>query len=179
MEKNYYINKYGRKVFYGQELENLVVNEISLVDFPATRKEFMVIKGGEQEMDEEKELKGWEDVSEKELSVIRETIAILRKYDLGNDLRRAEGTLSKYFGEKEVGEEEVKKYDGTKCEWSTVQRQLYNGFCEDDLSFINENIEVEKGSPDDKWPSLSGQFNLNQRRLEKAYEGYAVEERAI
>ena len=174
MEKDYYINKFGRKVFYGQELENLVVNEISLVDFPATRKEFLIVKGDENKMDEEKELKGWENVSESEILKIRETIAILRGYDLTNDLRRAEGTLSKYFGEKEV-----KKYDDNEVEWSTVQRQLYNGFCEDDLSFINEDIEVEKVSPDDKWPSLSGQFELNRRRLEKAYEEYAVEERAI
>ena len=175
MEKNYYINKYGRKVFYGQELENLVVNEISLVDFPATRKEFMIIKGGDKEMDGEMtELKTWENVSAKELSVIRETIAVLNKYDLTNDLRRTRESLTKYFG---IGRSEVKKYDD-KVEWSTVQNQLY-GYCEDDLDFISDDIKIGKSDPNDKFPSLTRQFNLNQRRLEKAYEGYAVEERAI
>ncbi|MBA7589057.1 hypothetical protein ES708_31131 [subsurface metagenome] len=138
----------------------------------------MIVKGDEDKMDEEKELKTWEAVSESEILKIRETIKILRKYDLGNDLRRAEGTLTKYFGigRSEVGEEEVKKYE-ERCEWSTIQNQLY-GYCEDDLDFVNENIEVEK-SEDTKWPSLSGQFGLNRGRLEKAYEEYGLESRVV
>ncbi|GAI86595.1 unnamed protein product [marine sediment metagenome] len=118
------------------------------------------------------ELRGWEDVEEKEILTIRETIKILDKYDLGNDLRRTRMTLTKFFGEKEV-----KKYS-ERCEFTTVQRQLY-GYCEDDLDFVNENIEVEKSDPNDKFPSLTRQFNFNKQRLEKAYEEATVGERII
>lgn len=172
--EGYYIDKYGRKV-YGKELKNLDVEEISYVNFPATKMNFSVIKGLEGDenlMNEEKELKGWEDISEKELSVIKETISILNKYDLVEDLKRAKETLTKYFGE------EVKKYN-ERCEWGSVQRQIF-GYNEDDLSMVSdEDIEIEKSSPDDKFPSLTRQFNRNQRQLEQAYEEYALESRLV
>ncbi|MBA7577965.1 hypothetical protein ES708_19821 [subsurface metagenome] len=180
MDKEYYYDEDGvrRRKRGITELQDINVDEISFVSEPASRKTFAVIKNleglkGDDKMNGEMvELKTWEDISAKELSTIREAVTILDKCDLTNDLKRAKETLTKYFGEREV-----KKYSD-KCEWSTVQRQLYNGYCEDDLSFINENVEVEK-SEDTKWPSLSGQFELNRKRLEKAYEEYAVEERAI
>lgn len=171
--EEYYIDEFGRRI-KGHELKSLNISEISFVDKPATLKTFSVIKGLEGDdniMNEEKELKGWEDISEKELTTIRETISILNKYDLVNDLERTKEVLTKYFGE------EVKKYN-ERCEWTTVQNQLY-GYTEDDLSFISEDLEIEKSDPTDKFPSLTRQFNLNQRRLEKAYEEYAIEERAI
>jgi len=72
---------------------------------------------------------------------------------------------------------EIEKDD--RCEWTTVQNQVF-GYTEDDLSMLNdENIEIEKSSEDEKWPSLTRQFNLNQRRLEKAYELATIGERAI
>jgi len=174
MEKDYYFDEYGvRRRRKGiKELRDLVVDEISLVDIPAIKKEFMIVKGDDKKMDEEKELKGWEDISAKEIIVLNEAVSILGRYDLINDLERARTTLQKYFGE------EVKKYSDNKCEWSQAQRAIF-GFCEDDLSFINENIEIGKSDPNDKFPSLTRQFNLNQRRLEKAYEEYGLESRAI
>jgi len=174
LDEGYYYDEFGvkRQKKGITELQDINVDEISFVDSPVIRKKFMIIKGDDKEMNEEKELKGWEDVSEKELSVIRETVSILNKYDLVDDLKRAKETLTKYFGESEV-----KKYN-ERCEWSTIQNQLY-GYCEDDLSFIDEDIEIEKGSPDDKFPSLTRQFNINKKRLEKAYEEYAIESRAI
>ncbi|GAI85675.1 unnamed protein product [marine sediment metagenome] len=70
-----------------------------------------------------------------------------------------------------------KKVD--RCEWTTVQNQIF-GYTEDDLAMVNdEDIEIEKSSPDDKWPSLSRQFNLNKQRLERTYEEYAVAERLV
>ncbi|MBA7585623.1 hypothetical protein ES708_27609 [subsurface metagenome] len=161
MEKGYYINKYGRKVLYGQELENLVVDEISLVSNPATKMNFSVIKneGGEQEMEEE-ELKNWENVSEKEILTIRETIKILNKYDLTEDLKRAVLTLTKYFGGEEVGEGRVKKYN-ERCEWSQTQRILF-GYNEDDLDMLNyKEEEVEKSTSENPFPSLAKVFNRN------------------
>ena len=65
-----------------------------------------------------------------------------------------------------------------KCEWSQTQRILF-GFNEDDLSMVSDN-DIEKSyTEDDKWPSLSGQFNLNQARLEKRYEEYLMESRLV
>ena len=156
------------------ELQDIDVSEISYVDRPATKKKFMIVKGDDKEMNEEKELKGWEDVSEKELSVIKETISILNKYDLVDDLKRAKETLTKYFGE------EVKKYN-ERCEWTTVQNQLY-GYTEDDLAMVSESdiYEIEKSyNEDDKWPSLSGQFNRNKKVLERIYEERELEGRLV
>lgn len=180
MEKDYYYDEFGvkrRKKRNIVELSEITIEEISLVDKPCV-SECTVIKnledkkGDDKEMNEEKEKKGWEDISESELSVIKETISILNKYDLVDDLKRAKETLTKYFGESEV-----KKYN-ERCEWTTVQNQLY-GYCEDDLDFINEDIEIGKSDPNDKFPSLTRQFNLNQRRLEKAYEEYGLESRVV
>lgn len=172
-EEEFYIDEFGvkRRKKGITELQDINVEEVSFVDSPVVRKKFMIIKGDDKEMDEEKELKGWEDVSEKELSVIKETISILNKYDLVDDLKRTKETLTKYFGE------EVKKYN-ERCEWGTVQNQLY-GYTEDDLDFIEENIEVEKRDPNDKWPSLSGQFARNQRRLEKQFEECELDSRLV
>jgi len=173
-------DEYGRRKKKVTELKNLDISEVSFVDRPATRKTFYVVKGeNKNEGDENKmmeELKGWEDVSEKELSVIRETISILSKYDLVNDLKRAEETLTKYFGEGT----EVKKYDD-KVEWSSVQRCVF-GYDEDDLSMISDEdiYEVEKSyNEDTKWPSLSGRLNRNKKVLERIWEERNIEARAI
>ena len=157
------------------ELQDIDVSEISYVDRPATKKKFTIIKGDENSMDEEKELKGWEDIKESEILTIRETIKILSKYDLVDDLKRAKETLTKYFGEGT----EVKKYND-KVEWASVQNCVF-GFCESDLAKVEESdlYEIEKGSPDDKFPSLTRQFNLNRARLERAYEEYELEGRLV
>lgn len=179
MIKEYYFDEDGikrRKKGEIAELQDINVNEISLVDSPASKKTFSVIKNleakkGDEDMDE---LRGWEAISEKEILTIRETIKILDKYDLTNDLKRTKATLTKYFGESEV-----KKYN-ERCEFSTVQRQLF-GYCEDDLDFISDEdiYEVSKSSEDDKWPSLSRRFNSNKRQLEKIWEERELESRAI
>jgi len=87
-------------------------------------------------------------------------------------------TKKKFYITKGDGKKmEIEKDD--RCEWTTVQNQVF-GYTEDDLSMLNdENIEIEKSSEDEKWPSLTRQFNLNQRRLEKAYELATIGERAI
>ncbi|GAJ23611.1 unnamed protein product, partial [marine sediment metagenome] len=155
--EGYYIDKYGRKV-YGTELKNLDVEEISYVNFPATKMKFSVVKNEEGE-----NLKGDEkmliELKPEELSTVRETISILNKYELTGELLEARKVLTKNFGsrpEKYPYPERVKKYND-KVEWTTIQNQLYN-FSEDDLSFISdEDIEIEK-SEDDPFPSLTRQF---------------------
>jgi len=170
------LDQYGRKKHKGYSLKNLEISEISLCQSGKVNAgKYLIQKGDDKEMDEEKELMDWENVSESEISKIRETIAILRRYDLTNDLRRAEGVLSKYFGEGT----EVKKYS-PRCEWSQTQRILF-GYNEDDLAMIkNTDIyEIEKSDEGSKWPSLTRQFSLNERRLEKAYEEYGLESRLV
>jgi len=99
------------------ELQDIDVEEISLVDRPATRQKFTIIKGDDKEMD-------------------------------------------------------------NKCEWSSVQRCVF-GFCDDDLDMLEDNYEIEKSSPDDKFPSLTRQFNLNRARIERTYEEYELESRLV
>ena len=177
-EDEFYYDEFGvrHKKSDITELSDINVEELSFVDRPATKKQFMIIKneeGDDIKVNGEKfELKDWESVSDIELEKIRETIKILSGLDLTNDLKRSVDTLTKYFGEKEV-----KKYND-RCEWTTVQNQLY-GFCEDDLSMVSdEDIKISK-SNDEKWPSLSGQFDRNKRILERQFEEYAVEERLV
>ncbi|MBA7534897.1 hypothetical protein ES705_27147 [subsurface metagenome] len=169
------LGQYGRKKHKGYSLKNLEISEISLCrSGKVNAGKYLIQKGDENSMDEEKELKGWEDVSESEILKIRETILILSKYDLGNDLKRAKETLTKYFGESEV------KKNNDKVEWASVQKCVL-GFCESDLAMVSESdlYEIEKGSPDDKFPSLTKQFNLNRARLERAYEEYELEGRLV
>jgi len=66
-----------------------------------------------------------------------------------------------------------------RCEWSQAQRIIF-GFNEDDLDMLeNSDIEISKSSEDEKWPSLSGQFERNKQRLEKQYEEYELESRLV
>ena len=62
----------------------------------------------------------------------------------------------------------------------TVERAIF-GFNQDDLSMVSDEdiYEIEKSRPDDKFPSLTRQFNFNKARLERAYEEYAVEGRLV
>ena len=176
-DQEYYFDSFGvrrKRKKQVTELSDISVEEVSYVDFPATKKRFMIVKneeGDDLDMDEEKELKNWESVTDEEIGKIRETISILSSYDLNNELKNSLGVLVKFFGEKEV-----KKYD-RKVEWATIQNQLF-GYEESDLTFINDE-EISKSNEDTKWPSLSGQFDRNKRVLERIWEERNVEARAV
>jgi len=165
-------DEYGRKKHKGYSLKNLEISEISLCRAGKVGVKYLIQKGSDGEMDEEKELKGWEDISESELSVIRETIAILSKYDLGNDLKRSREILSKYFGEKEVKKSNFR--------WSDNTQRTLRGYSDSDLEEIDEeDLEIEKSSDSNPFPSLASIFNRNKRTLEEVYEEATLSERFI
>lgn len=67
-----------------------------------------------------------------------------------------------------------------RCEWTSVQNCVF-GFTEDDFSMVSESdiYEIEKSDPNDKFPTLTRQFNLNRAILEKRYEEYELESRLV
>lgn len=180
LEEDYYIDENGiKRKRKGYNLRDLEISEISLCGAGKVNTKYLIRKGDDSIMDEEKELKNWEDISEKELSVIKETVSILGKYNLETDLERAKTTLTKYFGKGEPEKypspaEKVKK---STPKWTTAQRQIF-GYTEDDVDSLDDEEvadEIKKTSKFDKWPSLTTRLNLNQKQLSDYWDEMETE----
>lgn len=86
-----------RKKRRGRRLQNIDVDEISLVDFPATRRKFMIIKSAEvtNTMRELEELLNEFNPDGNEIEVLRKAKDKLPK-DMLNELTKAYKALVKY-----------------------------------------------------------------------------------
>lgn len=185
--EEYYYDSFGtrrKRKKQVTELTDISVQELSFVDSPATRKTFSVIKSLdkgdednmeilEQDLREEKQDKGWEEIPANETTKIKEVIEILNKYDLSDDLKRASVILAKYFGGKPA-----EKVEKSIPKWNTVQRQI-RGYSDEDIDNLDseEVEEFSKARKGDKWPSLTSQFNLNKERISDYLDELNIEER--
>jgi len=121
---------------------------------------------GEEEYDEwgrRKKKKGREliDINVEELSFV--------------DVPATKKTFSVIKGLK--GDDEMKK---SNFRWSDNCQRVLRGYSDSDLGEIDEeDLEIEKSSDSNPFPSLASIFNDNKEALEEAFELATAEERAI
>jgi len=173
-DENYYYDEWGiRRKKKVRELTDIDVEEISMVDFPATRKKFSIIKGDDITMEEDVRKK----ITEEEIKILRQSISILDKAEVTGDLKTAKETLEKYFkGTKPYPYPYPVKKSNFK--WSKNTQRTLLGYSDSDLEEIEEeDLEIEKSSADNPFPSLTRIFNQNSQNVEEIIESENIESR--
>lgn len=165
-------DEWGRKKKKGRELTGINVEEVSYVNFPATKKKFYIVKGSESDMEDIAKK-----MSEDEIKVLQKTISILAKHKVTGDLEKARAILQKNFGKGGY----PYPYPVKKAipAWPTAEKAIF-GFNQQDLDDLDiEEVEELSKSNDGKWPSLTRQFDLNKERISDYFDDVELEERFV
>lgn len=99
-------------------------------------------------------------------------------------LCRAGKVNTKYYvkkGENNMSDTNKKKLDKSTPKWETAQRQIF-GYSEQDLEDLDldeEDLEIEKSSDDNPFPSISRIINNNIRNVEEFIESENIESRFV
>lgn len=194
-EENEY-DEYGDRKKKGNSLKNINVKEVSLCSNPAVRATYCIVKsenekGGDDIMDEEKAINMEETINmedEKaeamtsgEVKTLQTTIAILSKHGVTGDLEKARAILQKNLGKGAYPYPyPAKEVAKSNFRWSDNLQRTLRGYSDNDLLEVSkEDLEIEKSTNKNPFPSLARVVNRDKETLEEAYELATIEERAI
>ncbi|MBA7588824.1 hypothetical protein ES708_30893 [subsurface metagenome] len=116
-----------------------------------------------------------------EVKTLQTTIAILSKHGVTGDLEKTRAILQKNFGKRAYPYPyPAKEVAKSNFRWSDNLQRTLRGYSDNDLLEVSkEDLEIEKSTNKNPFPSLARVVNRDKETLEEAYELATIEARAI